>query len=191
MTEKVTGEPEQLNPEYRALLAEMMTVLREQGEAAIENECHTFKFARMLTLAPESYYTLLEESKPGAAKEWRAWAANQIERHDYAEFFALLKRVGDIRRAEGDEALDGPEHAGLFVRLMRTAPPRYRAEADALVEQSGLVPPATHVNEDGEPVFSVQQIAEKLGVAVEEVDAFVGQHINPEALYRGEVHPIQ
>lgn len=127
MTEKVTGEPERLNPEYRTLLKEMLTDLREQGEAAIEKECHAFKLARMLTLAPESYYTLLEASNPGASKELRAWAANQIECHDDAEFFALLTRVGDIRRAEGDDALAGPEHACLIVRMMRTAPPRYRA----------------------------------------------------------------
>ena len=88
----MTSEPAKLNPEYRALVNETMTILREQGEAAIEHECHALKFARMLTLAPGSYYTLLEESKPGASKEWRAWAANQIERHNQAEFFALLDR---------------------------------------------------------------------------------------------------
>jgi hypothetical protein len=79
-----------------------------------------------------------------------------------------------------------PAHVISPFKLMRNAPLRYRGEADAILEPARSKP--THVDQGGHPVFSLDQIAGKFVVAVE---AFVGQRINPEALYRGEVHPIR
>ena len=92
------------------------------------------------------------------------------------ECFLMLRALGAV-------------HVDLIVELTGNAPPRYRAEAGAILKPA--LPKPTHVDQDGRPVFSFEQIAEKIGVAVEEVEALAGQHINPAALYRGEVHPIR
>jgi DNA-directed RNA polymerase specialized sigma24 family protein len=40
-------------------------------------------------------------------------------------------------------------------------------------------------------VFSARQIAEKLGVPIERVEADIERFIAPERLHRGPSHPIQ
>jgi hypothetical protein len=191
LNEKNANNPEHVHPLYRALVAELNTLVQAHGEAVLNEPTNSLKFAHMLDYAPESYFSALEMQTPGAAKEFREWATDHIERHDYAEFFDLLNQVGDIRRADGRDALHTPKHAGLFVRLMQMAPPRYRAVVDEIAEESGLVPKPTHVNADGEPVFDLQQLADHLGTPVEDLRDFADQHIAADAMYRGIVYPIQ
>lgn len=75
------------------------------------------------------------------------------------------------------------------VDLARNAPPRYRAEADVILPPA--LPKPTQVDQDGCPVFSLEQIVKKFGMPVEPVEALAEQHINLEPIYRGEVHAIQ
>ena len=76
--------------------------------------------------------------------------------------------------------------------MLRFAPKVLREEMDAKAKELGLLPQATHVGEDGQPVFSTQQLADTHGVSVEEVERFIAQSgIDPDDLYTGPVHPLQ
>lgn len=182
--------PEELHPAYLGLLREVVAADRAglYKNPTPESE---LTLARMISVAPQSYFDELEARAAGAEIEWRTWARDFLERHEYPEFFALMKQVGDIRRAEGEEALHGPEHAGLFVRLMRAAPPRFKAEADAIADSMDLIPKATHVNDDGEAVFSLDQLADHLDTPVDELRAFAAEHLDASEIYRGDVHQLQ
>ena len=124
---------------------------------------------------------------------WQEWARGIIERRDYPEFFALLGDMGRIRAEQGEEALHEPEHADLFIKLMRSAPPSYWEVAEAIL--SDALPTATHVDENGQPVYSAQQIAEKFGASTKKVEADI-QRLQEKGLldgllYSGPVHPVQ
>jgi hypothetical protein len=181
-------EQEYTNPEYDRLASEVVAIVREHGETAMEEDRHSIKFARMLSVAPETFFAALDERVPGAAAEHRAWAASRIERADYAEFFLLLKQVGDIERELGEGASHRPEYAGLFVRLIQTAPPRYRAEAELIL--APCVPTATHVSNDGQTVYSLDQLADHLGVPVDELRKFADAHFDHDEVYCGTAHQL-
>ncbi len=171
-------------------LAWMEHVVKTEGESALHTPENEIKFARLLLIAPNNYYDILEKTAPGSAEQWRNWARGCVERHDHADFFEALRRIGEAVDRHGHDAVHGnPEYAGLFIRAFEMAPPRYRAVAEAIL--APVIPKATHVNSAGEPVYSPEQIAEKLGVTVEDIRVFVDEHVDPSRLYTGAVHPIQ
>lgn len=119
------------------------------------------------------------------------WAIDYTERRDYPRFFELLEKL----RAIGEqEAVNNPEHSLLFVELHRSAPPRYRQEADAILADA--LPPTTHVNDEGQAVFSIEQMAQHFDKTPEEVAADVDRLIadgliDPATLHTGPTHPLQ
>lgn len=151
------------------------------------------EYAEAILGIPAGFGEKLECLEPGAWGQQVAWARQQLERRDYPEFFALLAEMGRIRDAEGEEALHSDKHSGLFVKLLRCAPPRHKAEAYAILEEG--LPQATHVDDQGSPVFSAEQIAQKFGVPVEKVEANIAR-MQREGLmdgctYSGPVHQLQ
>lgn len=91
---------------------------------------------------------------------------------------------------EGKNAIRKPEHAHLFAQLHKFAPESFKQEMAAKAREMDLLPKATHVGEDGQVVFTSQQIAEKHGISVEEVERFIA-HADLDDLYNGPVFPIQ
>lgn len=186
------AHPRDVNPLYRTILRDLMRVADEQGDAALYQEPHATAYARMLLMAPKYFCDLLDERMPGQREVLLSWATDHVERHDYPEFFQLLEQIGDISRENDEGVICSPEHAGLFVRMMQVAPARFRAAADAIAEETGLmIPKPTHVNDDGQPIFSLTQIASHLGADRDEVHAFVVAHLDANAACHGGVHPIQ
>ncbi|QIL81006.1 hypothetical protein G7047_14705 [Diaphorobacter sp. HDW4A] len=107
-------------------------------------------------------------------------------------FWSAGRELKRIAANEGPEAIHKPEYAHLYSQMLRYAPKDLQAEMRAKAEELDLMPKATHVNEHGEPVFSIQQIAEKHGVSVEEVEQLIAQSdIDPDDLYTGPVFPKQ
>ena len=139
------------------------------------------ELADALQAAPESY-----RQHPGM-DEWIRWAQNHTERRQHARFFELLKQLDGVD-------LDAPEHTELFMEAMRCAPKQYM---DAAMEVVGeFLPQATHVNEQGQPMFSVEQIAQHFGKSVEQVQEDVQRliddgHMDARSLHTGPVFPLQ
>lgn len=107
-------------------------------------------------------------------------------------FWEAGRALKAIREEEGKDAIHKPEHAHLYAQMLRFAPEQFKREMTAMAKEMDLMPTPTHVGEDGQAVFSSQQIAEKHGISVEEVERLIVQaDIDPEDLYSGKVFPIQ
>lgn len=115
------------------------------------------------------------------AQQWREWALGIIERIDYAPFFTLLHEMADMPRDEIP-----PEH---FQRLVMLAPPRF---LDAGFEAAKeYLPTATHCDDEGNPVFSVHEVAEHFGVTPEKVERDIERLGLTDRVHTGPVHPLQ
>lgn len=113
----------------------------------------------------------------------RFWAAGHAIKRLLAE------------RGEGDEAIHTPEYSHLFAELHRYAPPALKKTMDAKAREMGLIPNTTHVDENGRPVYSLQQIADTLGTSVEELEKLSAEHTDElqamGGFHTGPVHPLQ
>ena len=130
--------------------------------------------------APADEQAALIDSHPGM-QELHAWAQDHYERQQHAEFFALLARM----KSTPPEDMPAED----FIRLLDLAPPRYREVADALAAET--LPQATHCDDDGNAVFSIEQIAQHFGKTPEEVAAEIERLGLDTRLHEGPVHPLQ
>ena len=110
--------------------------------------------------------------------------AQEAERHkNYTEASYLMKFIAT---QQGADVLAQPEHIALVMKMVLNAPPVMAAEFDAI-----LLPPVTHVNAQGQPVFSLEQIASQLGATVQELEEYLEG--NPELqnlLHSGPAFPL-
>ena len=139
------------------------------------------ELADALQAAPESY-----RQYPGM-DEWMQWAQSHNERRQHARFFELLKQLDSVD-------LDAPEHTELFMQAMRCAPQQFMDAAAEIA--ADFMPQATHVNEQGQPMYSVEQIAQHFGKTVEQVQDDVQRliddgHMDASSLHTGPVYPLQ
>lgn len=159
----------------------------EEAPAALADE-----YASAILEAPATYWVKVERQEPGTGFALLGWAQDHIERRDYPEFFAMLAEMARIREQQGEEAAAAPEHAELFLKMMGAAPPRYWDDAETILAEA--LPTATHVTEDGQPVYSAQQLADSLAVPIEEVEEGI-QHLEDMGLldcqHTGPVHTVQ
>ena len=138
----------------------------KEAPAALAGE-----FADAIMDAPASYWCEVERLAPSTGFALLGWAKAHIERRDYPEFFAMLAEIDRIREEQGEEATAAPEHAELLMKMMHAAPPSYREEVEAILTEA--LPATTHVTEEGQPVYSAQQLADKLGVPIKQVEACI------------------
>lgn len=96
-----------------------------------------------------------------------------------------------IREREGKDAIHEPERAHLFVAndQVRASTVQARDVGDGQ-NNGSAAPRQLHVGEDGQAVYTSQQIAEKCGISVEEVERLAAL-ADPEAIYTGPVFPLQ
>ncbi len=139
------------------------------------------ELADSLQAAPESY-----RQHPGM-DEWMQWAQNHTERRQHARFFELLKQLNSMDA-------DTPEHTELFMQAMRCAPKQFMDAAAEIA--ADFMPQATHVNEQGQPVYSVQEIAQHFGKTEEEVQDDMQRliedgRLGAACLHDGPVYPLQ
>lgn len=107
-------------------------------------------------------------------------------------FWEAGRALIEIRKREGAGATHKPEHAHLYAQVHRFAPDSFKKEMLAMAKEMDLMPKATHVGADGQVVYTTQQIAEKHGISIEEVERFIAQSgINQDDLYSGPVFPLQ
>ncbi|MCT6720633.1 hypothetical protein [Acidovorax sp. K2F] len=105
-------------------------------------------------------------------------------------FWEAGRALRAVMEKEGKAAIHKPEHAHLFAQMHMFAPEAFKQEMAAKAKEMDLLPKATHVGEDGQVVFTSQQIADKHGISVEEVERLIDQ-AGLDDLYRGPIFPIQ
>lgn len=174
---------------FLGAIAWMEHLVKAEGDEALRTPENAIKLARTMLIAPDSYYEKLENLAGGSAAQWRNWALDQVERHDHPQFFAVMREIDEAIALYGrDVVRSAPEHRELFARAFKTAPPRYRAEAEKIL--APCIPKATHVNDDGEPVYSLEQLASHLNVPVDEVREISEAHLDPDQMYGGTLHQL-
>lgn len=87
----------------------------------------------------------------------------------------------------------------LFGELILHAPPEYKRIIDEVAKELELMPDCPHgYDDDGNPLYSLEQIAERLGVASEDVENSIREFtetrermgLPPINLYGGKVHMV-
>lgn len=85
-----------------------------------------------------------------------------------AEFSALMQQYKDTSAGLGD---DHPIARRLWLLACATAPEWFREEMRTIARDMGLIPTARHCDGDGNPVFTLAEVAAQLGVSVEQAEA--------------------
>ena len=94
--------------------------------------------------------------------------AQEAERHkNYSEASYLMKFIA---AQHGNDALAQPKYVALLDKMMLNAPPELMEVFAQEAQTMGLMPPVTHVDAQGQPVFSLEQIANQLGTTVQELE---------------------
>jgi len=101
-----------------------------------------------------------------------------------------------FRQQEQDPGyLDTPDGCRAFGKALSEAPPHLKELVRAVLIDMGLFPQARFVNDEGEPMFSLEQIAETMGVSVEDVEETMPKldacHPGAPRTYCGRVHRLQ
>ena len=103
---------------------------------------------------------------------------------------AAAKALQDFRAAHPDDYRHHPESIALFDEFLEHAPPEvFKAFHDKAVE-CNLVPETKFVNDAGEPVYTCQQVADQLGIPVEQVDKQMRENFGDELQF-GTIHRVQ
>jgi len=110
-------------------------------------------------------------------------------------FWAVGQEIQRIKTEHGEHAIHQPQYGRLFAELHRYAPPELQKQMSEKARALGLLPAVTHVDGDGRPVYSLEQVAETLGTTVEELHRLTVKHADElmalGGLHTGPVHPLQ
>lgn len=109
----------------------------------------------------------------------------------HPKFVEAMNRVQELDAQHGPEAAHNlHEHKALWRQIFEYAPPEFMELMREGAKEFGLLPETMYVNEAGEPVYSAEQIAEKLGVPVEQVLEDILENMD-ELPVVGKVHLVQ
>lgn len=108
----------------------------------------------------------------------------------HLKFIAAGKALQEFRAQHPNDYRQHPDSIPLFQEFLDHAPPEVLAAFDAKAKAMNLMPEARHVNDAGEPVFSTEDIAEKFGISVEQVERDLREKFGAEP-ETGPIHPLQ
>lgn len=79
----------------------------------------------------------------------------------------------------------------LFVEVMRNAPQSFNDMASNMAEEMGLVPEVSGYLDNGDPVYSLEDIAENLGISMDEaMEAAKEMGIEAQLINSDDVHRV-
>lgn len=109
----------------------------------------------------------------------------------HPKFEAAMTRLKQLMDEHGEASMKLPEADALWADVWTYGPDSFKEAARQLAHESGLVPPVELVNDQGEPVFTAEQVAKQLGVPVEQIIADIESRPDFEKyLYTGPVHKV-
>lgn len=108
----------------------------------------------------------------------------------HPKFVAAMERLKELQDQHGEAVMDLPENNELWAQAFKHAPPAFMQAAHEVAAELNLLPETQFVNDAGEPVYSVEQIADKFGMPVEEVEKKVHELLG-DHLPVGNVHRVQ
>ncbi|WP_311221367.1 MULTISPECIES: hypothetical protein [unclassified Acidovorax] len=125
-----------------------------------------------------------------SAHELQATKPEYVEQLRHMKFLAAGRALQEFRAKHGPCYREAPESIPLFEEMLKHAPPEVYAKFLAKAKELDLVPKTKFVNDAGEPVFSAEQIAEKLGMPVANVENEIRERFG-DKVEAGNVHPVQ
>ncbi|HCJ6519572.1 TPA: hypothetical protein NU719_003532 [Acinetobacter baumannii] len=130
-----------------------LTGLLNSGEEPTVFE--TFAMGWLSTISPR-FEKLFNEAK-----------ITHTQRHTFpAEFSAEMEKYEALVKSKGEES---EEARNQFMKAMLLAPDWFNEMARDIANEMGLIPKEVYCLEDGTRVFTPEQVAEHLGVPVDEV----------------------
>lgn len=109
----------------------------------------------------------------------------------HPKFLEAGEALQKLTQEHGEDAASMPEHQHLYSQLMKFAPEEFHQAAKAKARELGLIPPTRTVDKSGNPIYSIEQIAEHLGTSVEEVQGMAERMELEDGFYQGPVFPVQ
>ncbi|MDR3005239.1 MAG: hypothetical protein LBV14_13515 [Acidovorax sp.] len=173
MKEQPLPDVNEWHPQFVAAGAQVSRLIEAHGEAILLKPEHAHLLEAMETYAP--------------TPEIKAAAAEMLRRTRFAQARAEIERIA---AEHGRRAACRPEYAHLFTQMMLNAPDELADYALQTAMEMDLLPKASHVDADGNPVYSIQEVAGKLGVSVEQVERDI-QALGLDAAPAQSVHRLQ
>ena len=166
--------PENWNQEFSTALFALRDFINREGDEALFAPGNA---PMIRTLAKYSPPELLNDTK------------ELLRQLNYFEASTAMKRIA---AEHGEEALADPENADLLIKMMLNAPPELMEAMEEEAKAMDLLPPTTHVDVNGQPVYSQEQIAKQLGVSVQELEEPLSRMRDQGgAAHTGPVFPVQ
>lgn len=153
MTDHTNDDPSNWPPQFIEAAAQAHHLVQTHGNAVLHEPEHMHLLETLEAYAPTPVL------KSDAAQILRA-----------SRFAQASREIERIAAEHGKDAACGPEYAHLFVEAMRNAPDELADYALQTAKEMDLLPAASHVDDDGNPVYSIQEVAEKLGIPAEQVE---------------------
>lgn len=108
----------------------------------------------------------------------------------HMKYMEAGKALQDFRAKHPKNYRDLPEGIALFNEFLEHAPPEVLQAFEAKAKELDLLPETKYVNDAGEPVYPTEQIAEKFGIPVEQVENEIREKFS-NRLEVGNVHQVQ
>lgn len=136
-------------------------------EAAAQAHHLTQAHGEAALFEPENMHLLevMEEHAPTPA--FKVIATKLLRGSRFAQAKQEIERIA---AEHGREVACGPEYAHLFVQAMLNAPDELAEYVQQTAREMDLLPKASHVDDDGSPIYTSQEVAEKFGIPVEQVE---------------------
>jgi len=107
------------------------------------------------------------------------------------KFVRAMERIEQLHEQHGPAAAEElPECKDLWVQVFDSAPPEFMQILRDTAKEFDLLPDTKYVNDAGEPMYSADQIAEKFGMPVEQVEKDIREKFG-DSLPVGNVHLVQ
>lgn len=105
--------------------------------------------------------------------------------------FAFDKAMRDYHRIAEQYGEDSEQAKDQFLKCYQLAPQHLKDEAGKMAKEMGLLPKPSGFTDDGEPIFSVQDIANHFGIDEREVMAKIDR-LDPThaSQYHGNINRI-
>lgn len=113
-----------------------------------------------------------------------------LEQLRHLKFVAAGHALQAFRAKHGPGYRKSPESIPLFEEMLKHAPPEVHQMFLEKAKEMNLMPETKFVNDAGEPLVSAEQIAEKLGMPVADVEKEMRERF-ADKLETGNVHPLQ
>lgn len=125
-----------------------------------------------------------------SAHELQVTKPEYVEQLRHMKFIAAGHALQVFRAKHGPGYRQSPESIPLFEEMMKHAPPEMHEKFLAKAKELDLIPETKFVNDAGEAVLSAEQIAEKLGMPVADVEKEIRERF-ADKIETGNVHMLQ